>query len=104
MEERQTPEWLAGLSLEAEETPPSEESEKRGMVNRLIDSVRRRPGQAGMEDLREQLAAQPNEERPPARRFLNLRPWQMFVLSVLLFLNVALCGGMLLLMLGRVMP
>ena len=45
------------------------------------------------------------EEKPPlARVFSSLASWQRFVLSVLLFLNVALCGCMALVMARRVWP
>jgi len=61
-----------------------------------------------MEDLREQAirAEEEFEREEEARRgrpFLNLAPWQRLVLAVLLFLNVALCGCMALVMTGRVM-
>jgi len=35
---------------------------------------------------------------------LDLAPWQRFVLSLLLFLNVALLGCMCLVMAGRIVP
>lgn len=60
-----------------------------------------------VEDLREQMI-QVNEELEyeekayPARFFLNLEPWQRLVLAILLFLDVALCGCMALMMTGRV--
>jgi len=61
-----------------------------------------------VEDLREQaiLAEEEFEREEEARRarfFLNLEPRQRLVLAILLFLNVALCGCMALVMTGRVM-
>jgi hypothetical protein len=35
---------------------------------------------------------------------LGLGPWQRLILALLLFLDVALCGCMALVMMGRVMP
>lgn len=109
MEEHQTPDWLASLNPQPEEDEEArDEGEKRGMVNRLIDSIRGRGRTDVVEDLREQIV--PDEElrartrRAPGRRFLNLKPQQLFVLSVLLFLEVAVCGVMALLFTGRIMP
>jgi hypothetical protein len=62
-----------------------------------------------VEGLREQIIQAQEEEPgveekgPLARLFLNMEPWQRLVLAVLLFLNVALCGCMALVMVGRVM-
>jgi len=61
-----------------------------------------------MEDLREQMIqaeeAYERAERPPLLQFfLNLEPWKRLILAVLLFLDVALCGCMSLVMAGRVM-
>ncbi len=42
------------------------------------------------------------EEEETGPPFLGLEPWQRFVLSIMLFLNVALCGMMGLVMMGRV--
>ena len=59
-----------------------------------------------MEDLREHMIQAETldlEERSPlAQVFLNLEPWQRLVLAVFLFLDVALCGCMALVMAGRV--
>jgi len=63
-----------------------------------------------LEDLREQAAEAEWEEqgektpRGLAGVLLGLAPWQRFVLSLLLFLNVALLGCMCLVMTGRVVP
>jgi hypothetical protein len=59
-----------------------------------------------MEDLREHMIQAEtldlDERSPLARVFLNLEPWQRLVLAVFLFLDVALCGCMALVMAGRV--
>ncbi len=64
-----------------------------------------------LDDLREQViqADEEYEEEQEARfaRFqflLDLKPQQRLVLAVLLFLDVALCGCMVLVMMGRVGP
>ena len=60
-----------------------------------------------VEDLREQMIQEEElelEEQESSREFLSLQPWQRLVLAVLLFLNVALCGCMGLVMMGRVLP
>jgi hypothetical protein len=60
-----------------------------------------------VEDIREQFI-QDNEvfEREELvrsdRPFLGLQPWQRFVLALLLFLDIAVCGLMGLTVLGRV--
>ncbi|HEY76756.1 MAG TPA: hypothetical protein G4O00_11350 [Thermoflexia bacterium] len=59
-----------------------------------------------LDDLREG-AWEEEEVRGPrglAGLLLDLAPWQRFVLSLLLFLNVALLGCMCLVMTGRVVP
>ena len=60
-----------------------------------------------VEELREQMIQagekfEDEEEARSARLLLGLEPWQRLVLAVLLFLNVALCGCMALVMTGRV--
>jgi len=62
-----------------------------------------------VEDLREQIIREEEEERELeeeglAQEFLNLEPWQRLVLAVLLFFDVAICGCMGLVMIGRVLP
>jgi hypothetical protein len=62
---------------------------------------------AMVEDLREQLIQDEDlelEEEGLRRSFLNLEPWQRLVLALLLFFDVALCGCMGLVMMGRVLP
>ncbi len=58
-----------------------------------------------VEELREQMIQTgeefEDEEETPTRLLLGLEPGQRLVLAILLFLNVALCGCMALVMLGR---
>ncbi|MBL7065763.1 MAG: hypothetical protein ISS49_16425 [Anaerolineae bacterium] len=60
-----------------------------------------------VEELREQMIQageefEDEEEARSARLLLGLEPRQRLVLAILLFLNVALCGCMALVMTGRV--
>lgn len=61
-----------------------------------------------IEDLREMVPEEEIEAEESGIRFpsflLELESWQRLVLAVLLFLNVALCGCLALVMAGRVMP
>jgi hypothetical protein len=62
-----------------------------------------------VEDLREQVIQEEEtefeeEDEGLAQVFLGLQPWQRLTLALLLFLDVALCGCMGLVMIGRVMP
>jgi hypothetical protein len=93
VEDQQEPAWIAELS----EAQPG-----------MVEEPREQGVQAGtVEDLREQMI-QAEEgldvegTAPVTQLFLNLEPWQRLLLAVLLFLNVALCGCMALVMAGRV--
>jgi len=59
-----------------------------------------------MEDLREHMIQAEvldlDERSPLVRVFLSIEPWQRLILAVFLFLDVALCGCMALVMAGRV--
>jgi hypothetical protein len=62
-----------------------------------------------VEDLREQMiqdeeAEFEEEDEGLAQVFLGLQPWQRLTLALLLFFDVALCGCMGLVMIGRVLP
>lgn len=62
-----------------------------------------------VEELREQVIQEDEldfeeEETHFAQSILNLKPAQRLLLAVLLFFNVAVCGCLLLVMLGRIMP
>ena len=65
-----------------------------------------------VEELREQIVDEGEDleyvEENPLKRalslFKDLVPWQRLVLALLVFLNVALCGCMLLVMTGRIFP
>jgi hypothetical protein len=62
-----------------------------------------------VEDLREQMiqdeeAEFEEEDEGFAQVFLGLQPQQRLILAILLFFDVALCGCMGLVMIGRVLP
>ena len=62
-----------------------------------------------VEELREQMLQDEEtdfeeEERGVAEALLGLQPWQRLTLALLLFFDVALCGCMGLVMIGRVLP
>jgi hypothetical protein len=62
-----------------------------------------------VEDLREQMiqdeeAEFEEEDKGLAQVFLGLQPWQRLTLALLLFFDVALCGCMGLVIIGRVLP
>ena len=62
-----------------------------------------------VEDLREQMiqdeeAEFEEEDEGFAQVFLGLQPRQRLILAILLFFDVALCGCMGLVMIGRVLP
>ena len=126
------PDWLAKMrdqQLE-EETGPHEQivGDAVGGLEGQVDVVQEQPawtdvfqeqpGQADipeeqpdqgdiLDDLREQMVLaeeefEPDEGSPLSRAFSGLAPWQRLVLTVLLFLDVALCGCMALVMAGRV--
>jgi hypothetical protein len=83
-EDQNQSDWLASLS--------GEQPEESGPV---------------LDDLRQRILEADEEfgevERPSAARFLStLEPWQRLVLSIMLFLDVALCGCMALVAAGRV--
>jgi hypothetical protein len=124
VEDQGQPEWLANLLRQQQGEEQYRAEDVGGRVDQpdtaedlqdqadQPDAVEHPPRQMGradvMEDLREQMIeaeeAFEYEERPAlAQFFLNLAPWQRLVLAVLLFLNVALCGCMALVMAGRVM-
>nr|HID14974.1 hypothetical protein [Anaerolineae bacterium] len=83
------------------------EGPRRQAIPDTLEQVRGQTGRADvMEGLREQMIRAEEEfefeEEAGPRLFLNLAPWQRLVLAVLLFLDVALCGCMALVMTGRV--
>jgi hypothetical protein len=106
----QEPAWLRSLrEQQPDEQPPAAQDQQRQIAQ--PDRVEGAPGPLGqadvMEDLREHMIqaeeAFEAEQGPPlAQFFLNLEPWQRLILAVLLFLDVALCGCMALVMAGRV--
>ena len=85
----------AVVDLQEQEQEPEQEQEQEQVPKDMLD------------DLREQMILTEEDyykpERTPFYRpFLNLKPAQRLVLAVLLFLNVALCGCMALVMAERV--
>lgn len=112
------PDWLRGLA-------PKEEGEEEEAavgfappppVMKEPEVEAEAPGLDLMADLRTQMSDVADEptaadlaRAEPRRRArassglaLNLRPWQQFILSVLLFLDVAVIGLLFLVMLGRI--
>ena len=114
-EEQQLPDWLAELKDQQpaqqpqEEEPLLEEGPKEEIVGRLIESMQDPmppPNMVG--DLREQMILPEDdfdyEERPSSAGLLpGMKPWQGFVLALLLFVDVAVLGCLALLVTGRVM-
>jgi hypothetical protein len=109
-QDEQEPTWLRSLREQQPGEQPLGTQDQQRQVGRpdRVEGARRPPVQADvMGDLREQMIqaeeALEAEQRPPlAQFFLNLEPWQRLVLAVILFLDVALCGCMTLVMAGRV--
>jgi hypothetical protein len=111
VEERQEPEWLTSLREQQQEGVPRAAEGPQEPVGQP-DVSGDQQGQMGrvdmVEGLREQFIQAEEEfaaeerESPLPSFILDLRPWQRLVLAVLLFLNVALCGCMGLVMAGRV--
>jgi len=113
MADQQEPDWIRSLreqqqQQQGEQPPAPQDLQPQMDQEDSGEGLQRRVGPADvMEDLREQaIHAQESfeEERPPLiQYFLNLEPWKRLILAVLLFLDVALCGCMGLVMAGRVM-
>jgi len=109
-QDEQEPTWLRSLREQqpGEQPPGTQEQQRQVGQPDQVEGEQRPPGQADvMGDLREQMIqaeeAFEAEQGPPlAQFFLNLEPWQRLVLAVFLFLDVALCGCMALVMAGRV--
>jgi hypothetical protein len=109
MVDQQEPAWIADLRRQQQDAGeiPLEiplESPQDASVGAPQEQVAR-PDM--LEDLREQMFQAEDDITvaeaswlPPV--FRNLEPWQRLLLAVLLFLNVALCGCMGLVMIGRV--
>ncbi len=104
------PDWLSELAPEAESDDAPDMMEDASAEDLdLMDDLR---GQLGGEGAGAEAAPVPKSS-PKRRRnvkkssrgassSLGLQAWQRFVLSVLLFFNVAVIGLMLLIMLGRI--
>ena len=110
MEDQWEPAWLTSPREQQSGKEPGTAEDPQGQIDQAdtTEYLRRHLGPTDMmEDLREQMIqaeeALEREEKPTLARFLlNLEPWQRLVLAVLLFLDVALCGCMALVMAGRV--
>jgi hypothetical protein len=120
----QEPAWLTSLREQQQrQQPPAPQGQglpSQGLPSQDLPSWGSQIGQedvvegpaepAGpadvMEDLREHMIQAEtldlDERSPLVRVFLNLEPWQRLILAVFLFLDVALCGCMALVMAGRV--
>jgi len=120
----QEPAWLTSLREQKQrQQPPAPQGQglpSQGLPSQGLQSWEPQMGQedvvegpAGpegpadvMEDLREHMIQAEvldlDERSPLVRVFLNLEPWQRLILAVFLFLDVALCGCMALVMAGRV--
>lgn len=85
--------WLSDLVRTKEDAPSSEEPSETVDV---LDGLREEIAVSG--------ALQPDEEvKPRAQRAIGgMLPWQVFFLSVLMFLDIAIVGMLFLVMLGRV--
>ena len=110
MEDGQEPSWLASLRSEQEaESPQAEDPWGVPAQPEPIEDLPGRMSQPDvMEDLREQAIRAQGEIEPEkksrlAELFQGLKPWQRLVLALLLFLNVAVCGCMALVMTGQVL-
>jgi hypothetical protein len=109
-QDEQEPTWLRSLREQQPGEQPFVAEDQQRQVNRpdRVEGEQRPPGQADvMGDLREQMiqaeeAFEAEQGLPLAQFFLNLEPWQRLILAVFLFLDMALCGCMALVMAGRV--
>jgi len=94
VDDQQGPAWIADL-LDEQEQDTTEDAQEQTAKTDMVEDLREQMIQA-----EEELA--PEEKAPIVRFFLDLEPLQRFLLAVLLFLDVALCGCMALVMFGRV--
>jgi hypothetical protein len=116
VENGQLPAWLAELRDEQlgeqlQEQPPIAEAlpEQIGQAD-VAEGPQEQVGPTDtLDDLREQMIqaeeefeAEERQKTSLARSFQNLAPAQRLVLAILLFLNVAVCGCMGLVMAGRI--
>jgi hypothetical protein len=120
-DEGQLPDWLAEMREEPLEAdtpaePPAEgledvpepftmEAEEEPGAAEDLQSLFEPPDM--VDDLREQVTQSYQDEEaatraPVAGVFPGMKPWQGLVLAVLFFLDVAVCGAMILAMAGRI--
>jgi hypothetical protein len=115
----QEPAWLTSLREQQQRqqppAPQSQDLQGQGLQSwgpqvgqeDVVEGPAEPTGPADvMEDLREHMIQAEtldlDERSPLVRVFLNFEPWQRLILAVFLFLDVALCGCMALVMAGRV--
>lgn len=84
--------WFNEQPSPPPEAAPPDQTEQVDVLDGLREQI----------SLAEEEFGQEEEGTPLARAFSSLKSWQRFVLAILLFLDVALCGCMALLMAGRV--
>lgn len=99
--EQPTPDWLTDLRGQRPEPQPEAESPAQTSAEPSSGPAIR-PDLLG--DLREQIEIPAEEARPRrgAGLLASLKPQQRFILAFLLFLEVAICGCLLLLITERV--
>jgi hypothetical protein len=115
-EEQPLPDWLSELKDQQPEQQPQEEPHlelgegpQENTFESLIASMQDQPPPPDMVgDLREQMILPEDEfdyeERPSSAGLLpGMKPWQGFILALLLFVNVAVLGCLALLVTGRIM-
>lgn len=99
--EQPTPDWLTDLRGQRPEPQP--EAGSPSPISEPPPDPAIRPDLLG--DLRQQIVLAEAEEARPKRRsggVAGLKPYQRFVLALLLFLEVAICGCLLLVLTERV--
>ena len=107
------PDWLRGLAPDMDDddapiAPPvplmAEEPEEEAGLDLMADLRSQMDGAEAVIPTAAELARpRPRRQpRPSGGVELGLRPWQQFVLSVLLFLDVTIIGLLFLVMLGRI--
>jgi hypothetical protein len=108
-QDERIPDWLTGLRGQQPAEEPRAPEGPQEPARSLEELLGPPPAQAvqpdTLGDLRDQIDL-PEEELDSGRKarpFLGLQPWQRLVLVLFIFADVAVCGAMMLVMLGRVM-
>ena len=109
MVDQQEPAWIADLRAQQQDAGEAPlDAPLESPLDASVEVPQEQVARPDMlEDLREQMIQAEDDisvaetsRLPPVLQ--NLEPWQRLLLAVLLFLNVALCGCMGLVMIGRV--